>query len=168
MTVTLKVARTAADFATVHRMLSEMAVWDAAECRALGCDGDGVAAAFYGEDAAGLRAMFTGHGAMMLLAVRDGQVLGHAGFTGYDAGIAEVQKVWVDTAARGGGVAGLLMAELRKAMVAAGYTGACLETTTFMRAAIGLYEKHGFVRAVPFRDAPPGLGQITVFMRARF
>ena len=57
----------------------------------------------------------------MLLAVRDGQFLGHAGFTGYDAGIAEVQKVWTDTAARGCGVAGLLMGELRHAMVAAGY-----------------------------------------------
>lgn len=168
MTVKLKVARTAADFAAVQRMQAEMAVWDAAECRALGCDGDGVAAAFYGADAAGLRATFTGHGAKMLLAVRDGQVLGHAGFTGYDAGIAEVQKVWTDTAARGCGVAGLLMGELRHAMVAAGYNGACLETTTFMQGAIRLYEKHGFVRAVPFRDPPPGLGRITVFMRARF
>lgn len=168
MTVDLKVARTAEDFAAVQRMQAEMAVWDAAECRALGCDGDGVAAAFYGDDAKSLRATFTGHGAMMLLAVRDGQVLGHAGFTGYDAGIAEVQKVWIDTAARGGGIAGLLLAELRRAMIAAGYAGACLETATFMRAAIRLYEKHGFIRAIPFRDPPPGLGQITVFMRARF
>lgn len=168
MTVTVKVARTAEDFATVHRMQAEMALWDAAECRALGCDGDGVARAFYGEDVEALQAAFTGHGTMMLLALRDGQVLGHAGFTGFDAGIAEVQKVWTDTAARGAGVAGLLLAELKRAMVAAGYSGACLETAVFMQDAIRLYERHGFMRAVPFRASLPGLGPVTVFMRARF
>ena len=168
MTVKLRAARTAADFAAVHRMQAEMAVWDAAQCAALGCPADGVAAAFYSADAARLQATFTGHGAMMLLAVRDGQVLGHAGFAGYDSGVAEVQKVWLDPAARGAGLGRQLMAELKTAMVAAGYTGACLETTTFMRDAIRLYERQGFVRAVPFRDPPAGLGPITVFMRARF
>lgn len=168
MTVQVRAARTEADFAAVERMQAEMAAWDAAECAALGCPSDAVAGAFYSGDAAELRAMFTGHGAMMLLAVQDGQVLGHAGFTGFDAQVAEVQKVWLDKAARGAGTGGLLLAELKKAMVAAGYHGACLETATFMRDAIRLYDRHGFVRALPFRSAPPGLGPITIFMRAHF
>jgi ribosomal protein S18 acetylase RimI-like enzyme len=168
MTVQVRPARTAADFAAVHRMQAEMAAWDAQECAALGCPADAAANAFYGGDAGALRTLFTGHGAMMLLALRDGQVLGHAGFTGYDAGVAEVQKVWLDKAARGAGIGGLLMAELQKAMVAAGYGGACLETAVFMQNAIRLYERHGYVRAVPFRDPPPGLAPVTVFMRARF
>lgn len=168
MTVQVRAARSPADFAAVERMQADMAEWDAAECAALGCPADAVKGAFYGENASKLRATFDGHGAMMLLAVRDGQVLGHAGFTGFDAKVAEVQKVWLDKAARGAGTGGLLMAELKKAMVAAGYDGACLETASFMRDAIRLYERHGFVRALPFRNSPPGLGPITLFMRARF
>lgn len=168
MTVSVRAARTLADFAAVERMQAEMALWDAAECKAHGCPGSGVAAAFYKGDAAALRAVFTGPGAMMLLALRDGQVLGHAGFAGFDEKTAEVQKVWLDRSARGAGIAGRMMEQLRKAMVGAGYAGACLETASFMQGAIRLYERQGYVRSLPFRDPPPGLGPITVFMRTRF
>ncbi len=168
MTVEVRVARTAADFAVIKRMQTEMAQWDAAECVALGYPGAGVPEAFYSEDAARLRSVFTGTGAMMLVALRDGEIVGHAGFAGFDEMTAEVTKVWLDPAARGAGLGGLLMEALGKAMVGAGYAGACLETTVFMRDAIRLYERHGFIRALPFREPPPGLGPITIFMRARF
>lgn len=168
MTVKVRAARTAADFAAIRAMQAEMALWDAAECAAMGCPSDGVAGAFYGEDAERLRKVFTGPGAMMLVALRAGLVVGHAGFAGHDADIAEVQKVWLDPAARGQGIAGQMMDELRKAMVGAGYAGACLETAVFMQDAIRLYERHGYIRSLPFRDPPAGLGPITVFMRARF
>lgn len=105
---------------------------------------------------------------MMLVALCEGQVVGHAGFAGHDADIAEVQKVWVDHPARGQGIAGRLLEQLREAMVGAGYAGACLETAVFMQDAIRLYERHGFIRSLPFREPPAGLGPITVFMRARF
>lgn len=47
MTVKVRAAKTAADFAAIHEMQAEMALWDAAECAALGCPPDGVAGAFY-------------------------------------------------------------------------------------------------------------------------
>lgn len=168
MVVTIRTAATTADFATIHRMQADMAVWDAAQCEAAGCSGAGVSAAFYSDTVAQLQASFTATDALMLIAVERGEVLGHAGFARYDAGRAELTKVWLTPAARGQGTAWRMLVDLRAAMLEAGYRGAVLETTTFMAAAVRAYLRLGFHVCPPFRAPPAGLAPITIFMRAEF
>lgn len=157
-----------ADFRTIHRMRAQMAAWDEAECRRLGYPADGVVVAYYSDSTHDLQRIFTAPGAAMLVVETAGVIQGHAGFAPYDADLAEVLLVWIDPQARGGGLAKALLSALCDAMQNAGYKGAVLETAPFMADAIKLYERMGFSACAPFRDPPPDLGPITIFMRATF
>ena len=168
MALIVRRAATASDYAAVHRMQQDMAAWDAAECTALGYAGEEVAQAFYGESAQEMQHRFAARDAMLFVAEVDGVLVGHAGFFRYDAEMAELCKVWVEPAARGNGIAWALLSPIPAAMMAAGYRGACLETTVFMPNAIRLYERLGFQRCPQFREPPFGMGPITVFMQSRF
>lgn len=161
-------AQTANDFRAIHRMRQDMAAWDAAECLALGYPAEGVAEAYYSDSVEDLQRIFTAPDAAMLVVERDGEIVGHAGFSRFDGTEAEVLLVWLDPAVRGGGLARRMLAALVDAMRQAGYKGAVLETAPFMADAIRLYQSLGFAACPPFRAAPHGLGPITVFMRATF
>ncbi|MBC2834932.1 GNAT family N-acetyltransferase [Paragemmobacter straminiformis] len=165
---TIRLATDLADFRTIHRMRAEMAAWDEAECRKLGYPADGVAAAYYSDTVEDLQRIFTAQDAAMLVVEQGAAICGHAGFSRYDAGQAEVLLVWLDPMARGGGLAKALLADLCTAVQGKGYKGAVLETAPFMADAIRLYQRFGFSVCAPFRDAPPDLAPITIFMRASF
>ncbi len=86
--------------------------------------------------------------------VRDGEAyLGCGAVAVYDD-YAEVKSMFVDPAARGRGVADMVLAGLLEAARAAGMDDIKLETGPKLDAAHRLYEKHGFTYRGPFGDYP--------------
>lgn len=95
--------------------------------------------------------------AVTILAVEGDEVLGHSALRPYGQSL-EVKKVFVEAAARGRGVARLLMAELETIAKARGVTSLVLQTGPLQVAAIALYEDIGY-RPIPSfgkYDAIPG------------
>jgi putative acetyltransferase len=97
------------------------------------------------------------------LVARDGE--GKALATGalvLHGGWAEIERMWVEEAARGQGIAREILNAL---MVEAGNAGVeilRLETGVASHAALALYEKAGFKRRAPFADYRPD--PLSVFM----
>lgn len=67
-----------------------------------------------------------------------------------DGRYGEVKRMWVLPAARGQGLASRLLAAVEAAMREEGLPLARLETGRDQRAAVGLYERSGYVRRGPF------------------
>ncbi|AML51227.1 GNAT family N-acetyltransferase [Falsihalocynthiibacter arcticus] len=66
----------------------------------------------------------------------------------------EIKSMFVSEAARGKGVANLILTELISNARASGLSKLYLETGDSLRAAHALYEKHGFTFCGPFGDYP--------------
>ena len=168
MTLLIRPAETAADFAALQTMRDRMATWDMAMTEQAGLDPMDTFNAFYTTGAEALRAAYGCPGTCILLASLDGQAIGSAGYSPLEqdrAGTtAEVEKFYVADEARGKGVGRALLLDVLARMPATGYRRACLETVTFMTAAVTLYRAHGFAACAPFRPAPPGLDPVTLFM----
>lgn len=103
---------------------------------------------------------FTPPEGLFLVAERGGEAVGCGGFRPCPEApprTAEVKRLYVVPAARGTGVARLLMAELEVAATRAGYERIWLETGLAQPEAIALYEALGYGRIVPYgeyRDSP--------------
>lgn len=168
MTLLIRPAETAADFAALYAMRELMAVWDMAMTKEAGLDPMDTFNAFYTAGAESLRETYERQGTCILLARSDDQVIGSAGYSPLEQDrngtTAEVEKFYVAEKARGKGVGRVLLLDVLARMPADGYRHACLETVTFMTAAIALYRAHGFATCAPFRPAPPRLESVTVFM----
>ena len=90
-------------------------------------------------------------GVTVFVARVDGVALGMAALVVSPSG-AEVKRMYVDEAARGRGLAGLLLAALEEHARAAGVTSIRLETGNRSDAALALYAKHGFVQIPRFGE----------------
>lgn len=76
----------------------------------------------------------------------DGTVLGGVGiaeFTGFN-NCAEIQKLYISDSAKGKGLGKRLMQTAEEFAKSVGYSLLYLETHTYLKAAVGLYEKSGF------------------------
>lgn len=98
-----------------------------------------------------------------IIAVDGDEALGHSALRpvrldGLDERVLEVKKVFVTEAARGRGVARLLMAELETIARARGAASLVLQTGPLQQPAIRLYEDLGYVPIPPYGkyDAIPG------------
>lgn len=92
---------------------------------------------------------YTGGRARYLVVVRDGHVIGGAGFGPLRGGprdVAELRKMYVLADARGAGLGRRLLDQLLPAMSRAGYRLCYIETLESMVQARRLYESLGFVR----------------------
>jgi putative acetyltransferase len=92
---------------------------------------------------------YRGGRARYLVVVRDGRVVGGAGFGPLRGGpkdVAELRKMYVLADARGAGLGRRLLEQLLPAMARAGYRRCYLETLESMVQARRLYESLGFVR----------------------
>lgn len=76
---------------------------------------------------------------------QDGVPVGCVSFKRYDGDTAEVKRMFVRDGCRGGGASKLLMAALERKAVEKGFSTLILETGKHLKAAIGLYQKAGFV-----------------------
>lgn len=82
---------------------------------------------------------------VFVVALLGDEVVGCAGLRRHDAVTVELKRMYVREAHRRRGLATVLLAELERRALAAGYTRMALETGVAQPEAIALYERHGFV-----------------------
>jgi ribosomal protein S18 acetylase RimI-like enzyme len=115
------------------------------------------------EDANTFLAAFFGAQSGIWLARTADDVVGCVALRPLDAvpAAGEVKRLYVKPAARGRGIAELLLAALEEYAVAAGYQALYLDSKDDLEAAIHFYEKHGYTHCARYNDNP----QATIFMR---
>ncbi|MCZ7435910.1 GNAT family N-acetyltransferase [Micromonospora sp. WMMC241] len=79
-----------------------------------------------------------------LAAVVGGRAVGCGGLQALDADTGELKRMYVRPAFRGRGVARQLLVALEELAFRHGYRTVCLETGTYLPAAIGLYRSAGY------------------------
>ena len=99
------------------------------------------------------------------VAREDGRALGCGAFVVGEGGCAEMKRVFVDPAARGKGVARLIMGVLEKEAAKLGVDLMQLETGIKQPEAIALYRKFGYVERGPFGSYRPD--PLSLFMEKR-
>ena len=100
-----------------------------------------------------------------LVAREEGQALGCGAFVLGEAGQAEMKRVFVAPAARGKGIARLLMEALEREAAHLGVTLMQLETGIKQPEAIALYRKFGYAERGPFGSYQPD--PLSLFMEKR-
>ncbi len=100
----------------------------------------------------------------MFLALWSGRPVGFAAFSDCGSGIAELEKIFVDPAARGLGIGKALMSAVLDRISHQSFTKVRLMTAEFMASAISLYESFGFRRCAPFTPMADQVQKLTVFM----
>jgi GNAT superfamily N-acetyltransferase len=91
-------------------------------------------------------------GGLLMVARRDPEVIGCVGLRLLPAGLGEVTRVFVEPAARGGGVGGLLMRAVEDAARDRGLTRVRLDTRSDLAEARRLYARNGYQPVAPFND----------------
>ncbi|MCW3841833.1 GNAT family N-acetyltransferase [Micromonospora yasonensis] len=79
-----------------------------------------------------------------LVAVEGGRAVACGGIQALDADTGELKRMYVRPAYRGRGIARHLLAALEELAFRQGYSTVCLETGTYLPAAIGLYRSCGY------------------------
>jgi GNAT superfamily N-acetyltransferase len=92
----------------------------------------------------------------LYLAEVDGQPVGTGGLRQVASGVAEIKRMYTDSAFRGHGVARAVLTRLIDDARAAGYRLLQLETAVWMVEAHALYRSAGFADAPPFPDPEIG------------
>ena len=116
------------------------------------------------DDPASFRAYLAGPGALWLAYDGDGDVAGCVALRPRQSAgphAAEVKRLYVRPAHRGGGVARALMDALEAHARERGYSELFLDTKDDLLAAIRFYERRGYKRVPRYNDNP----QATIFMR---
>ncbi len=94
----------------------------------------------------------------LLLACKDGDVLGCIALKRLAPGVAEIKRLYVVQQGRGLGIGKALVAAILKEAVRLGYREIKLDTLPHMIQAIALYRGFGFVPIAPYGSFPyPGL-----------
>lgn len=79
-----------------------------------------------------------------LVVVEDGRAVACGGIQALDDGTGELKRMYVRPAYRGRGIARQLLAALEELAFQQGHSVVCLETGTYLPAAIGLYTSSGY------------------------
>ncbi|MFI9643843.1 GNAT family N-acetyltransferase [Micromonospora sp. NPDC051925] len=84
------------------------------------------------------------HGIRYLVVVDGGRVIACGGVQSLDADTGELKRMYVRPAYRGRGIARQLLSALEELAFQQGHSVLCLETGTYLPAAIGLYTSCGY------------------------
>jgi GNAT superfamily N-acetyltransferase len=125
-------------------------------------------ARYGGTDATPVKAAeFAPPAGQFLLALVDGVAVGCGGFRTVGNGVAEIKKMYVQSAARGRGVAKRLLAALEEFAAASGCHQVILEAGDRQPEAVGLYTSHGYRPVPPFGvySAEPGAVHLGKLLR---
>lgn len=87
-----------------------------------------------------------------LAVVVNGRAVACGGFQSLDAETGEVKRMYVRPAYRGRGIARQLLAALEECAFRQGHSVVCLETGTYLPAAIGLYTSCGYEQIPVFGE----------------
>lgn len=104
---------------------------------------------------------------IILLAEREGDIVGCGMTRPLDATSVEIKRLYVAQAARGHGIAAQLMQALMDQARADGYRRALLDTSKNLHPARALYAKLGFAERGPYQDIPATALPHLVFFEAR-
>lgn len=98
---------------------------------------------------------------------QDNEPVGSGSFKYYQDGIAEIKRIFVKKEHRGRGYSKILMGELEKKALEAGYAKFILETGEILQASVALYKSVGF-RVIEnygqYRDIPESVCMEKVFV----
>jgi len=152
------------ELALVRELLVEFMEWDAERVADLGLDSDLMKEFYYDQGVLDLPGRFAPPQGHLLLALADGRGAGCGAYSASGDGVCELKRVYVRAAYRGRRLGHrlvqMLMAEARKA----GYRQMRLETVTFMKPAIAMYEELGFRECPAYYDIPIEFRDVTMFM----
>jgi len=160
-------ATTADELAEVRALFGELAQLDLAHMRRLGLnERDSWELVFHsGEEP--LPGDYAPPGGRLVIAQVDGSVAGCGAIRCFSDDACEMKRVFVRDAFRGEGIGRAIATSLVATATAAGYRRMWLDTTTYLTAAIALYESLGFRRCSPYYEIPAGLRSITICMERR-
>lgn len=108
----------------------------------------------YASEFAGLPGKYAPPRGRLLLAWRQGCVVGCAALRPVDAATCEMKRVYIRPAARGEGLGRRLVARILDEARDAGYTRICLDVLPEFTVATAIYESFGFVPAPPVSFNP--------------
>ena len=142
--IDIRLARTSADFEAARQLILAYVTW-------LGID-----LSFQNFDAemAQLPTVYSAPAGGLLLALVNGEPAGVAGIKPFTDTACELKRMFVGTGFRNLGIGRQLLTEAIALAKNLAYTVIKLNTADFMKAAISLYTKAGFVEIPPYRFNP--------------
>lgn len=152
---TIKQCDSDEDHASAAQLAAELAAWDIAETQKLGVSADEVAQFYYPAGAASM---------MTLLASAGSVPAGCIAYREMTPRKCELKRLYVRPSFRGTGLGEMMISSLAAKAAARGYSRMYLETTRFMKEAIHLYEKAGFVPCEAYYEIPEAFRNISIFM----
>ena len=107
-----------------------------------------------GEKAETERVEYQAPSGVYLVVFVDDRAAGCGALRRFDAGTAEVKRMWVEPSARGHGVGHRLLEELEVLGRQLGYLALCLDTSAHLPEAIALYRSSGFEEVDDYNGNP--------------
>ena len=154
-----------AEYKLVRELLVEFMEWDAERVAALGLDADLMKEFYYDQGVLNVPGAYgppTGH---LLLAMAAGHGAGCGAYCAAGSDICELKRVYVRSAYRGRKLGHRLVQMLMGEARSAGYRLMRLETVTFMKSAISMYQELGFQECPAYYEIPAEFRDVTMFMQ---
>ncbi len=165
MTITLRVAKSAADYDAFGALCRAYLAWSRRRYAELPWFVDEV----FGhqsldDELKNLAAKYGPPGGLTLLAELDGTIAAAGAYRTLSPGICEMKRLYVSDTAQGRGVGRQLAQALMAEAKTAGFTLMRLDTASLLTEAIALYRSLGFETCPPYHDYPAKLMPHLVFM----
>jgi GNAT superfamily N-acetyltransferase len=146
-------------------LIQELIDWDVRQCENLGFERAEVIRTFYPDGLDDIRHCSAAPGGCFLIASGQSGPAGCAGYRPLEATTCELHNVYVRANYRGGSIGALLVKQLQRTAIAAGYRTMYLETASFMKDAHRLYRWLQFEVVAPYRPIPERFVPVTISMR---
>ena len=159
--ITIRACAAEPDYAVAADLIAELGAWDSAETQKLGFLAQDVLDFYYSTESGSPGAIPAGP---TLLGSTQAGIGGCVAYRHVEAGVCELKRLYVRPGFRRFGLGRALVSCLIADARAAHYTRMRLETVSFMRDAIRMYEGMGFGRRGPYYDIPGVFLPITIFM----
>jgi GNAT superfamily N-acetyltransferase len=149
----------------VRELIAEYVSWDITHTRQLGFDVQALLEFQYDQGGGEIPGEYAPPDGCLLLAFYASEIAGCGALRKLSERECEVKRLYVRDVFRGKHVGRSLVSRLIETARQAGYATIRLETTTFMKSALRLYQSFGFKTCEPYYAIPENFREITVFMK---